>query len=447
MEKYKEKRYTDCCQKVKENLDKVFNLYLDLINKKISWELFIEYQNTLMDTLYLEKKEELLLKKVLKNVRNGVDKSIDEVKLTHCIDKLQYYERNILIFGDFLCWTFYKNDFALIDEHIKKEKVGLNSVGSGIVAEIDLLKKINVPENPQFYIYNSISSFLRIGDVSIFDKTKFKIVGLGEIKSSVPKNNSMIVTMDMIVKNSNIYYPKEMNATTDNDKSFLTEDMISHLEKQVEEMKKSFNPKNANIKIDKEVPYFHFNDLEKLINDCDKNGVAYVRVSKDISYIAINNDYEGHVDFSKYIPKNEIENMFSKNPIKGQNRIIFSELIFLSYGNNIPYLYYPLSSDCMKKGLNQTICIAYTYNKIIEEFTKIGFQYVTKKKIPYLEKNDGKSIISIRLSAIDDFYINMLLDEISGLILLKTMVEKSKKESYVPRREIFVNVRNILFKN
>ena len=101
----------------------------------------------------------------------------------------------------------------------------------------------------------------------------------------------------------------------------------------------------------------------------------------------------------------------------------------------------------MKKGLNQTICIAYTYNKIIEEFTKIGFQYVTKKKIPYLEKNDGKSIISIRLSAIDDFYINMLLDETSGLILLKTMVEKSKKESYVPRREIFVNVRNILFKN
>lgn len=446
MENYDKKRFDKCCKIVKNNLDKVFKLYIDLLNRKFSWELFIEFQNILMDSLYEEKCEELTLRKVLKNIRKGIDKSTNENDVISSIDKLEFYERNIQIFGDFLCWTFYKNDFKLIDEHIKKSKVGINSVGSGIVAEMDLLKKINVPENPQFYIYNAISSFLRIGDVSIFDKSTYKIVGLGEIKSSIPEDNSMIVSMDMIVKNSNVYYPKEMNATTNNDKSFLTEDMIKHLEKQVDEMKNSFNTTNLQIQMEKEVPCFHFKELESLINDCDRNGVSYIKISNDISYIAIKNDYKGDIDFSKYIPMTDIEKMFVKNPIKGQNKMMFSRLNFLSYGRNIPYLYYPIALDSLKKGLNQTICIAYTYNKVIEEFAKIDFNYTTKKKIPYLEKRTDKHILTLRLNAIDDCYLSLLLDENGGISLLKMMIEETEKQPSVPNREIFVNIRNILSK-
>lgn len=447
MKKYSEQVFEKCCNNIKKNLNRAFSLYEDLLNGKFSWELFIEYQNVLIDALYAEKKEELSLKEIRKQVRKGIDKVNDEKNINSFINQLNFYERNILIYGDFLCWTFYKNDFELVDEHIKKAKVGINSVGSGIVAEIEFIKKINVPENPQFYIYNSISSFLRIGDVSIFDKTKIRIVGLGEIKSSKPKDGQMTISMDMIVKNdNNIYYPKNMNAVTNGDKSFLNDKMIEHLEKQIQEMKESFNPNKINIKLEKEVPCFHFGELEKLINECDKNGVAYIKVSNDIAYIAMDNDYSGDIDFSKYIPKKEIEKMFRKEPLKGQNTLKFSNLDFLSRGKNVPYLYYPMPLEILKKGLNQTICIVYTYNNIIDWFSKKDFQYTTKKKIEYLEKKYNNKSIAICLKAIDELYISMFLDEKSGISMLETMIKETEKQPSVPKREIYVNVRNILSK-
>lgn len=446
MDNFSEKDFKKSCKNIEKKLDRVFTLYKDLLNNKFSWELFINYQNILIDALYEEKKEELLLKKIRKNVRKGIDKSIDEKSITSCISKLEFYERNILIYGDFLCWTLYKNDFELVDEHIKKGKVGINSVGSGVIAEIEFIKKINVPENPQFYIYNSISSFLRIGDVSIFDKNKIRIVGLGEIKSSTPKDGIITISMDMIVKDNNIYYPKDLNATNNDDKSFLTDKMVEHLEKQIQEMKESFNSNKMNIKLEKEVPRFHFNELVKLINQCDKDGVSFIKVSKDISYIAIKNDYNDDIDFSKYISKKDIEKMFKQDALNGQNILKYSNLNFLSYGKNLPYLYYPMPLETLKKGLNQTICIVYTYNSIIESFSKKGFQYTTKKKIDYLEKKYNNKSITICLRAIDDLYINMLLDEEGGIAMLETMVEEVKKHPFVPKREIYVNVRNILIK-
>ena len=446
MKKYSKQVFKKCCDNIEKNLDKAFSIYEDLLDGNFSWEMFIDYQNVLIDALYSEKKEELLLKDIRKQIRKGVDKLNDEKAINSFIDQLNFYEKTILIYGDFLCWTLYKNDFDLVDEHIKKSKVGINSVGSGIIAEIEFIKKINVPENPQFYIYNSISSFLRIGDVSIFDKAKIRVIGLGEIKSSIPKDGQMTISMDMIVKNNDIYYPKDMNVVTDGDKSFLTDEMIEHLEKQVHEMKESFNPNKIGIKLEKKVPCFHFAELEKLINECDKNGVSYVKVSKDIAYIAMKNDCSNAIDFSKYISKSEIEKMFKKNPLKGENIIKFSNLNFLSNGKNVPYFYYPMSSDTIRKGLNQTICIVYTYNSIIDKFSKDGFQYITKKKIEYLEKKYDNKSIAICLKSIDELYTSMFLDEEGGISMIETMIKEVKNQPSVPKREIYVNVRNILSK-
>ena len=447
MKRYNKQVFKKCCDNIEKNLDKAFSIYEDLLNGKFSWKMFIEYQNVLIDALYNEKKEELLLKDIRKQVRKGIDKLNEEKTISSFISQLNFYERTILIYGDFLCWTLYKNDFELVDEHIKKSKVGINSVGSGIVAEIEFIKKINVPENPQFYIYNSISSFLRIGDVSIFDKTKIRIVGLGEIKSSIPKDGQITISMDMIVKNNNnIYCPKNMNVVTNGDKSFLKDEMIEHLEKQIQEMKESFNSNKISIKLEKKVPCFHFNELEKLINECDTNGVSYTKVSNDIAYIAMKNDFSDDIDFSKYISKNEIEKMFKKEPLKGQNIIKLSSLNFLSNGKNVPYFYYPMSSEAKKKGLNQTICIVYTYNSVIDKLSKDGFQYIVKKKIEYLEKKYDNKNMSVCLRTIDELYTSMFLDEKGVKVIIETMIKESERQPPISKREIYVNIRNILSK-
>lgn len=447
MSRFNENDFKNVCKKINDNLERVYQIYSDLLHGNFSWALFIEYQNILMDSLYEEKKAEITLKKIRKDVRKGLDKSVKEEHLNYCIDKLQFLERNIKIFGDFLCWTFYKNDQDLIDEHIKKKTVNINSFGSGIVAEIELLRKINVPENPEFYIYNAISSFLRIGDLSIFDKYSFRIVGLGEIKSSVPENGQMKVSLDMIVKNNNsVYYPKNMHAKVEEDKTFLNEEMLSHLKQQVEEMKSSFNPQNLPKKIDKEVASFHFEALKKVIEECDINNAAYVKVSDDILYVAAKNEYENSIDYKKIIPKDVVEKMLVKNPLAGQNQIGIQQLNLLSDGKNLPYLYYPIPIDTLKKGLNQTISIVYSFNKVVEEFNKLGFEYTTKKKIPFLQKKTDQNLIKVDLRCVCDYYINMFLDENGAIDLIKTMLDLSDDDSLPPNRKIFVNVKNTMTK-
>ena len=189
MDKTIENEYKKTIKKCKNNLNKVFKIYIDLINSIFSWENFIEYQNILAETLYEEKKQEIPLRRILKKIRNGLDKTNNEKEVQKKIEGLEAIEKSIKIFGDFLAWIFYMNNGELIEKHLEREKIGMHSIGSGVVAEIETVKRLNTPQNPQFYLYNELSSFLRIGDLSVFDKCTGRIIGFAEMltteKSSV----------------------------------------------------------------------------------------------------------------------------------------------------------------------------------------------------------------------------------------------------------------------
>ena len=84
MKKYNKQVFKKCCDNIEKNLEKAFSIYEDLLDGNFSWEMFIDYQNVLIDALYSEKKEELLLKDIRKQIRKGVDKLNDEkaIKIT-----------------------------------------------------------------------------------------------------------------------------------------------------------------------------------------------------------------------------------------------------------------------------------------------------------------------------------------------------------------------------
>lgn len=275
MEKFNEIQFQNCIKKCNKNINKAFKIYLNLTDGIFSWENFIDYQNILIETLYEIKKQEFPLKKILKKVKNGTDNINDEKLLSIKIEKLESIENSIKIFGDFLCWIFYMNSLSLIDKHLEKPQIGMHSIGSGIVAEIEAIKRLNTPDNPQFYLYNEISSFLRIGDLSVFDKEAGKIIGFGEVKSSKPQDNNLNISIDFIVNKKNLYLPRNLKIKKNQKHNFLDENMIKHLNKQIQSMKDSLtNKKKFNKKIEQEVNIPHYKDLQSLINKCNKNGFA-----------------------------------------------------------------------------------------------------------------------------------------------------------------------------
>ena len=435
-----EKQFLNLEKKIKKKINKVYNTYLNIINLNINWEDLILYQNLLIEILFEEKKLEIPFRKQLNKIKQYKDKVSEANNITNIIERLEQIEKIVLIFGDFLCWIFYKNDFELMDNHIKKQKTTINSAGSGISAEIECIKKLNSPDNPTFYLYNGISSYLRIGDLSVFDKSLWRIIGMGEIKSSKPDNGNIEITVDFILKKEKIGIPKKSNIKMGQNSSFLEEHMKEHLEKQLKTMRDSLTVHNNSIRLQHKVDIPHYKDLQVLINKCHKNGFAIRKISNDIVYMSVKNSLE--VD--KYIDSFEKEpviEILSNNPKEGQNNIIYSSMDLLSYGKNEPFLFSPISNNSKKKALNQTFFIIFNYNSIIEYFYKYGFEFVKKKKIPYLQKIDGKKHTLICLQSINELYINMMLDEKAAINIMNKMIKENKFDN--KNKQIYMNIRYI----
>lgn len=204
--------------------------------------LFINYQDILMDTLYKIKDEEFKLKHILKNIRKNSDEENNEKEIETYIDCIENGEKQIKMFGDFLAWIFYYNTEDLIDNHMKQDKVGINSIGSGIYIEIFLVKQLNKSESGQFYLYNNITSFFRLRDVSVFDKRVCRIIGFGEIKSSIPDSNSkMNASIDIISNYKNLNIGKEAKNDEFFGYNFLSDNINKHLQKQIDNMENNLS--------------------------------------------------------------------------------------------------------------------------------------------------------------------------------------------------------------
>lgn len=101
------------------------------------------------------------------------------------------------------------------------------------------------------------------------------------------------------------------------------------------------------------------------------------------------------IDFKDVFDKEQVLEILTTNPIKGQNNITFSKLNLLSYGKNIPFLFLPISNIAKKKALNQTIFIIFNYNSAIDIINKMlneskdgnGNRHIFMN-MKYIEKRD-----------------------------------------------------------
>jgi hypothetical protein len=83
--------------------------------------------------------------------------------------------------GDAFAWYFYQSSAALLGEHLAWPEVEFPT-GEGGIGEVGFVQNVQSFEG-QFILYHSITSILRIGDISLFDLNGRRITALGEVKS------------------------------------------------------------------------------------------------------------------------------------------------------------------------------------------------------------------------------------------------------------------------
>lgn len=108
--------------------------------------------------------------------------------------------------GDAFIWPFYRSSGDILIEHSKESYQPFIPSGLGGLGELKFIsgqKKLL----DHFVIYHGVTSFLRMGDISLVDVNTQAVVALGDIKTSVDGQKMNIrVGLSFVAKtDSNIY--------------------------------------------------------------------------------------------------------------------------------------------------------------------------------------------------------------------------------------------------
>jgi len=96
--------------------------------------------------------------------------------------------------GDSFAWIFYEDERPLLDEHLKHEELSHLPSGIGAVGELAFIKNVKSMGNC-LIIYHGITTFLRLGDVSLFDFSSQKVTAIGELKTRQVDKKHVEVTI------------------------------------------------------------------------------------------------------------------------------------------------------------------------------------------------------------------------------------------------------------
>lgn len=101
--------------------------------------------------------------------------------------------------GDAFAWFFYQFDEQLLSEHAQRPLVGRMSAGSGGQAEALLAQQFQMFQGC-LVIHHSLTTRLRLGDLSLWDPQIARIVAIAEAKTSPGDDSTAIVRLQFIIK-------------------------------------------------------------------------------------------------------------------------------------------------------------------------------------------------------------------------------------------------------
>jgi hypothetical protein len=101
--------------------------------------------------------------------------------------------------GDAFAWFFYQRSNQLLAEHLRSPRLVNFPSGSGGEGELAIVRKM-----PTFgghlVIHHSVTSILRIGDISLVDISALEVVALGEVKSKREDETTFRGTLTVVAE-------------------------------------------------------------------------------------------------------------------------------------------------------------------------------------------------------------------------------------------------------
>lgn len=84
--------------------------------------------------------------------------------------------------GDSFAWIFYQRERELITRHLERERLDHTPPGIGGRGELEFIKQVKHIDG-QLVLFHGITTFLRLGDISLIDLGTRTVTALGELKT------------------------------------------------------------------------------------------------------------------------------------------------------------------------------------------------------------------------------------------------------------------------
>ena len=190
--------------------------------------------------------------------------------------------------GDSFAWAFYRNDRDFLEKHFQHPQNLHIPTGIGGRGELEFIRNVKSIQG-QMVLYHGITTFLRIGDVSLIDLEKDRVTAIGELKSKMTEPNRIYVGMYFGGPNlDQIMPPSVSGANSIKFSNVLTPEIEKNLWKQLDRIGDSFDIRKA----DKKMEYRDDTQIDalcRLAKKLESGSGGYERAGDGLLLIGIRN--------------------------------------------------------------------------------------------------------------------------------------------------------------
>jgi len=312
--------------------------------------------------------------------------------------------------GDAFAWVFYMKSPDFLEQHLQKPAQP-PPPGIGGRGELEFLRGVSEVAG-MHVLSHRITSFLRVGDISLIDPSSLSVAALGELKTSQVAPGELMLRMEVVGQGEagKAQFEQEFDAgnTQSPGNEALPTEIQRKLTRQVAEMKAMFSG-SAPAKWREELSVeYYFDELRALGDTLRKRAVAYVQAGPGLLLIGISNrarrslwtrlqmkDASSLIRRIDDLPKRTI-GILLKQDIE-LNSLFIGELDTKLFPRGTPLWWWPIDPEFVTDIYLKRVLVFTVYNPahLIRQVLREGFQIRdTTAKFPdfYMPTSEGAEI-------------------------------------------------------
>jgi len=274
--------------------------------------------------------------------------------------------------GDTLAWFFYQNENDLLRRHLEQPEVRHTPPGIGGFGELEFVKKMPIFDR-KLVIYHGITSFLRIGDISLVDMETLRVSSVAELKTRQADAENLSITIVCYRPGNESASPSQAMEVTQRDQNLALLDPTAkaRLVRQMRKMEDAFTGYSVDANFDFD-GITHHDSLRQLIGKMSRRNMAWEKAGDGLLLIGIRKNRSKGLSVmllsrsraytaNRRLPPGSIAARIH-NEASTENALLLSHLKFGFDPGYIPAFWLDLDLDFVKDVMFRRLRVFSAYN-------------------------------------------------------------------------------------